>query len=171
MDNAAPPGILASMEAQAEAIPLTHAPRAKPGAGKPDWSALYFAGLAAFVLCVSFWFSRGNLPHIETCGFKVHTGLPCPGCGLTRGFCAISRGAWADAWNFNPFAFPLYVATLFLILRPALRWSSGYRALEQWVMAGPWFGRVMLTGSITLVVYGLLRICYYLFLHRGQIPL
>ncbi|HOX08688.1 MAG TPA: DUF2752 domain-containing protein [Planctomycetota bacterium] len=49
---------------------------------------------------------------------RKYTGLPCPGCGLTRSFCAISYGQFAEAWAFNPFGYLFYAAALFLVAKP-----------------------------------------------------
>lgn len=37
------------------------------------------------------------------CTFADVTGLPCPGCGLTRGGLALMRGDWRAALLFHPF--------------------------------------------------------------------
>lgn len=39
------------------------------------------------------------------CIFKAATGVPCPGCGITRGVVAILRGDFARAWRRNPASF------------------------------------------------------------------
>jgi len=54
----------------------------------------------------------------ELCPFHALTGLPCPGCGLTRAFRAIAHGDFAAAWSFNPFGFPLFALALLLAAAP-----------------------------------------------------
>jgi hypothetical protein len=39
------------------------------------------------------------------CLFKAATGVPCPGCGITRSVVAILRGDFARAWRTNPASF------------------------------------------------------------------
>jgi hypothetical protein len=39
------------------------------------------------------------------CIWKTLLGLPCPGCGLTRGVCYLVHGNWAEAARFNPLSF------------------------------------------------------------------
>lgn len=37
------------------------------------------------------------------CPFRLMTGLPCPGCGLTRSWVYLVHGQWHDAFAANPF--------------------------------------------------------------------
>src|SRR5262245_39218920 len=41
------------------------------------------------------------------CGLRAATGLPCPGCGLTRAFCALSQFDVWQAVQFNAISLPL----------------------------------------------------------------
>lgn len=79
----------------------------------------------ASILTISLLYDANQPPigvgRVPSCQFRALTGLPCPGCGLTRSFCAISRGQWALAWRQNPFGFVLYACTVFLLLYPLLR--------------------------------------------------
>jgi hypothetical protein len=43
------------------------------------------------------------------CLFRAVTGLPCPGCGVTRALIAIARGDYRKAWRLNPAAFAVIV--------------------------------------------------------------
>lgn len=43
------------------------------------------------------------------CTFASLTGLPCPGCGLTRGTLALAHGDWRSALLFHPFT-PFFFA-------------------------------------------------------------
>ncbi len=45
----------------------------------------------------------GILPLI--CPFKLITGIPCPGCGMTHSLLSIAQGNIKDAFYFNPFSF------------------------------------------------------------------
>lgn len=54
-----------------------------------------------------------DLPLMK-CTFLSLTGYPCPFCGLTRSFWAISDGDWAFAVHNAPLACLIYVATAFL---------------------------------------------------------
>jgi hypothetical protein len=59
------------------------------------------------------------------CPFRLMTGLPCPGCGLTRSWVYLVHGQWGDAFGANPFGFvtaaaavALIASVLFAVARP-----------------------------------------------------
>jgi hypothetical protein len=50
------------------------------------------------------------------CPFRVLTGLPCPGCGLTRSWVHLAHGQWDAAWFANPFGIVSMLAvTVFVV--------------------------------------------------------
>ena len=50
-----------------------------------------------------------GLPLPDSCMFRQVTGVPCPGCGLTRCFICLMRGDVARAWGFNPSGLLLFL--------------------------------------------------------------
>lgn len=71
-------------------------------------SARLIQYLSAMVLALSFIFSAEALPEMNLCAINAATGLQCPGCGLTRAFCAISHGEFAFASKLNPLSLYIY---------------------------------------------------------------
>lgn len=63
--------------------------------------------LALVALAISFVFPVGGLG-VELCAFHAATGLPCPGCGLTRGLSALSQGDLSTALAMHPFVYALW---------------------------------------------------------------
>ena len=91
------------------------------------------------------------------CPFAMMTGLPCPGCGLTRGWVALMHGDVGSAFTFNAFgpvfliltAVTVVTATVTLVRRrgaPLSRWRD--------LVLGP-VGAVLLGVWLT---YGVVRI-------------
>lgn len=69
----------------------------------------------AFVACAHFF--RGGLPGF--CLFKTLTGIPCPGCGITRSILALLGGDAASSFRLNP-AGPVVVMFFAVLLVVAL---------------------------------------------------
>src|SRR5262249_17002125 len=62
---------------------------------KPSVAAAWLGLALAFV----------TPPHgtgFTVCWFKNSTGLPCPGCGLTRSFSCALRGMFLESWHYHP---------------------------------------------------------------------
>lgn len=54
---------------------------------------------------VGIWFAHGGYERygdLATCAIRRMCGLPCPGCGGTRAFYSLFRGAFIDSFLFNP---------------------------------------------------------------------
>ena len=64
--------------------------------------AMVLGGAVYGLLSLSGW-------DVFPCPFKTVTGLPCPGCGMTRACGAALRGDWAQVLELNPFG-PLFLA-------------------------------------------------------------
>jgi Protein of unknown function (DUF2752) len=76
--------------------------------------------LAGAVLVGSALVPAGNFPDLLPCPFKMLTGWPCPGCGLTHAFCDISHGNLARAWVDNPFGFLFFALAIASLVWPLL---------------------------------------------------
>lgn len=59
------------------------------------------------------------------CGLRQATGLPCPGCGLTRSFCALAKGDVLKAGYFHALGPALFTLA-------AIYWLRGIAILAGW---------------------------------------
>ncbi len=73
-------------------------------------SALLFA--AAFFL--SFFPSLSQIPF---CGFRLLTGYPCPGCGLTHAFVALSHLRLRESIGYNAMGVVIAAWLLYIFMR------------------------------------------------------
>ena len=103
---------------------------------------------AASILVLSFIFRPDSLPSIELCLFHAVTGLQCPGCGLTRAFCAISHGQFVRAWQLNPFSFHLYALSVLGVIYPFFASSIPEKLVRV----------TALTTFAALIIFGVFRI-------------
>jgi len=85
----------------------------------PD-GAVVLSLISLSILIASLVLPAGGFPGIDTCSFHALTALPCPGCGLTRAFCAISHGQFREAWSLHPFSFIFYLGVLAGVAAPIL---------------------------------------------------
>ena len=75
----------------------------------PKKLAFVFAGILFSIVMLHFTgvFSAdrigGAIPLF--CPFKALTGIPCPGCGMTRAILSITKGDFQGAFGYNPFSF------------------------------------------------------------------
>lgn len=115
--------------------------------------------LVAFV--GSFLFPVGGLG-VDLCPLHAATGLPCPGCGVTRGLSALSQGDLHVALGANPFVlllWPFFAVVAVLALLPQARVDALERQLD---LVEPWFSRAFRVVLASFFGFGLLRLVYFL---------
>lgn len=107
--------------------------------------------VAAGVLLVALAVPPDALPTLPLCPVLRWTGLPCPGCGLSHGMCAVGHGRWADAWAANPWAFPAFVGALGMVAAPLLpaSWRARGRA---------WAGKLAPGAILGMMAWGAWRV-------------
>jgi hypothetical protein len=66
-------------------------------------------GLTAVFVVAALWHPADEL-RVILCPFRALTGHPCPGCGMTRAFCALMHGELWRAVKLNPFSPLLFLA-------------------------------------------------------------
>ena len=49
------------------------------------------------------------------CILSIVTGLPCPGCGMSRALTLLLKGDFAGAWNMNPGIYGFIILSLYII--------------------------------------------------------
>ncbi len=94
---------------------------------------------------------------IPVCWFQALSGLPCPGCGLTRAFSSLLHGQVQAAFAYHPFVFlllPLFGIMAAHNFLPA----RARQGLERFCHAHDRILRVGYRGMVySLVVFGVLR--------------
>jgi hypothetical protein len=116
------------------------------------WLALLSAVFVASVL----WHPSDD-GGIVLCPFRLATGIPCPGCGLTRSFCAMGKGDVSRAFEFHALGPVLFAVAGLLWLRSAAVLLGGGdvvtrvdRALVRW--------RALQLGGAVLLAVWVLRL-------------
>ncbi|HXF41888.1 MAG TPA: DUF2752 domain-containing protein [Blastocatellia bacterium] len=118
------------------------------------------AGLSALFLTSAF-FKPSTGEYFTICGFKNLTGLPCPGCGLTHSFCALTQGDIGGAFAFNLLGPLLYLALIVLWIRSMCVLLDRSELVRRYDEFAARFSLVRMY-AIAFGVYGIVRIVYLL---------
>lgn len=101
-----------------------------------------------------------DMPLPGTCTFRELTGLPCPGCGLTRSFISLGHARLREAWNYNPAGYMFFAIVLFQLpyrIYQMVRVMRGYDAYR--------FERVDTWALVVLVAALVGQWCWKLVVH------
>jgi len=93
-----------------------------------------------------------------TCPLRVTTGVPCPGCGLTRAVMALATGDLAEALHWHPLVFLLAPILVFTIGR-AMLIGAGFLRPDAWKVRMPSWGLALF--AIVLIGVWLARFAGY----------
>lgn len=131
-----------------------------PDAAKKANAGLVFLLLSGvFAASVLLPLPRGaqgqirNLPSF--CLFYHLTGLPCPGCGLTRSFVCLSHGHLGESLHWHPLGPAIFLLLFLLWLRCGLYWLTGRTMLP---LPPRLFSRLSFAGAAVLVFADFARI-------------
>lgn len=131
------------------------------GANSVPIRALAGVGVATMVVGAAavWYFDPATASFAPACPLFKTTGFACPGCGLTRGFHALSHGEIVTALDFNALI-PL-VAVFFSYIFVSM---FSVAARGRGLLFGKW-NLVLLWGTLAiLIVFGVLRnLPYYPF--------
>ena len=113
------------------------------------------AWLAAGAVAAAVWLAIGWVPRPEgraytLCTLRRVTGIPCPGCGMTRALGALARGEVAQAVHMHPLAIPFVLELVALWL--AAGWLL-WRGRPLSVPSRPLQAALLWNGIAFLVVY------------------
>ena len=97
----------------------------------------------------------GTLPPL--CLFYHLTGLPCPGCGLTRSFVFLGHGHFYDALHWHPLGPAVYLLCALLWLRCGVFYQLGVTVLP---LPSRTFSRLSALACLLVVSTGIARIVW-----------
>ena len=127
-----------------------------PHQRRPERSVRVAAGVGAAAIVTAF----AVTPALSTsgptlCPMRLITGLPCPGCGLTRSWTAAAHGHVADAFSYNLFGpISLIAVTAFVIAVAVLQARHRPMTAVVRVLQNP----VVIALVAIWVLYGIARV-------------
>jgi hypothetical protein len=120
------------------------------------WLGRYCVAAAWMGLALAA-FSPPHGSGLPWCWVYGATGLPCPGCGMTRSLSCALRGMWGESWTYHPFGLfvlPLFVLTAAQSLLPGPVRSRLKRLMQA---HAPFFNGLYLTFVVAFVAFGATR--------------
>jgi hypothetical protein len=99
----------------------------------------------------------------DVCLFYDFTGLPCPGCGLTRSFVCFAHGRIAEAFGWHLFGPPLWLLFALLFVRSLFTIKL---KRDVFPVRSSLVNKAALVGVVAFVVFGATRIAWLLITHR-----
>lgn len=100
------------------------------GVSLRSWLLLF--GLTGMFVVAALWHPPDE-PELVLCPFRALTHLPCPGCGMTRAFCALAHFEFWRAIKFNALSPLLFV---FLLIVWAKSVASVFRLRRLQLLLG-----------------------------------
>lgn len=92
------------------------------------------------------------------CPFKMMTGLPCPGCGMTRSVVALLHGDPSASWFFHPLGSVFLLLVLAVALVDAWVWLAAARQGRE--SSGSWVLERVVGTPLPWVAIGALAIVW-----------
>jgi formate/nitrite transporter FocA (FNT family) len=120
---------------------------------------------ALITLAVPFfiWQHDANVESAQSlCPFKMATGLPCPGCGITKSFISIYQGDLRKSFSYHLFGPLAFVLSFIVIIVLSIELFSGKKYFR-WLVYNKTLAWVL---AITLMVYHFVRLVIFLSSHN-----
>lgn len=92
-----------------------------------------------------------NMVFHAFCPLIIFSGIPCPGCGVSRATAYFLTGRWWQAWQMNPMVFPIVLAAGYFGWNRYLlgRKAAGIKAI------------IIALLVLMIIVYGVRMYLYY----------
>lgn len=138
---------------------------------KDSDAILYIIGIctavpvALFIIISNLIIERTGYSMIKNCGFRMLTGLYCPGCGGTRALYYLIHGRILQSIKYNLFTIYLVVVALIFYVSQSIRYISKGR------IKGLHFNKwITIAGLIIIVVNFAIKNILLVFFHYQIIP-
>ncbi len=117
---------------------------------------LLLSGVFAASILLPLPSPTGQIAHLPSvCLFYTLTGLPCPGCGLTRSFVCLGHGHLRESLHWHPLGFVCYGVFLLLWLRCGVYRLRGVTLLP---LPTRTINRLSFTACVAVLLVGIIRI-------------
>lgn len=124
-----------------------------------SFKAFMWGGLVLAYFWILYNLLKDKGTDFSVCPFRNVTGLPCPGCGITRSVCFALSGSFEESVAMNPLGLAvvmvLFVLPFFLLFAP--QWSYSRWIDMENLLAKPSVTAVVIAFLIALWIYNIVR--------------
>ena len=120
--------------------------------------------IVAITLCLLLYplliliFSHGNIETEQSlCPFKMLTGFPCPGCGITKSLYFLYQGDWSKSLHYHLFGPLLLLAFIGMLLILMFEFMSGKTIINRLL----YNKKVTLILGVGLMIYHFTRLVIF----------
>jgi hypothetical protein len=93
---------------------------------------LWYLGLALLGSTALALWNPSERPGPTLCLSRLTVGLPCPFCGVTRGYALCLRGHPIQATHYNPLSVPVCLTALVLVARWTFEYARNRQVVLSW---------------------------------------
>jgi hypothetical protein len=119
-------------------------------------------GLVASPVVAAYFYSHTQYSSPFFCPIKALTGIPCPGCGMTRSFIAIAQGNLQGAVAYHLFGIPLFLGLLIATVHLSLELITQRRVMV-------FYNDLIRDKKLQLLLSSGIFIYYFIRLYTGEI--
>lgn len=94
---------------------------------------------------------------IPLCFFHETTGVPCPGCGLTRSLSCAIRGLFDQSWHYHPMGLLVLTVFILIAIQRMLPGTLRLKLAKRMNAQGALFGGLYVLFVTTFVGFGAIR--------------
>lgn len=111
--------------------------------------------------------ATSNVSHLDQeqslCPFKMLTGLPCPGCGITKSLIAIYQNNWLQSFRYHLFGPLALIVSVLIVLDAFFKFPVNQTTIKKLIYSTT----LAYTIAIILGIYHLIRLG--IFIHNNSI--
>ena len=96
------------------------------------------------------------------CWLNAATGIPCPGCGLTRSLSCSIRGMFLESWHYHPLGLVILGLFLFTAVQSLLPKACRHNLAGYMQSRAPAFNALYVVFVVAFVGYGATRALLHL---------
>ncbi len=95
------------------------------------------------------------------CPFKMMTGMPCPGCGITKSFVSIYEGNFEKSFHYHLFGIPILLISACMVVIFAAEIATQKELFHNFLYSK----KLAYACGITLAVYHIIRTIHFCMTH------